>query len=135
MPAPVSVTCTRCPTHEKYTHTAREHEIANAWIPSFVDYIKTDAFADSDSPISYKDALERFSLDVSVRRVGRVLDSVEWILRSRGWPQDACGGVAAYVVNAGTGEPGDGWKALWKIHPRDAREAARAYVREQALAD
>jgi hypothetical protein len=113
----------------------REHEIAREWIPAFLEFIKTDAFAYTDKPISYKDAIDRFGLDVSVRRAGRVLDAVEWILRGRGWPQDACGGVAAYVVNAGSGEPGDGWKALWKVHPRDAREAARSYVREQALAD
>jgi hypothetical protein len=129
------LTCHACPSNPKYTHSQREHDVADAWIPALVDYIKVDAFASLDRPLSYKDAVTKFSLDTSVRRAGRVLDAVEWILKSRGWPIEACAGVAAYVVNSSTGEPGDGWKELWTMHPRDAREAARSHVRELALAD
>lgn len=128
-------TCRACPSHEKYTHSLREHEVAALWLPDFLAYIKQDAFDDGDRPLTYKDAIEKFSLDVSVRRAGRVLDAVEWLLRARGWPLEACAGAAAYVVNSSTGEPGDGWKDLWKMHPRDAREAARAHIRELTLAD
>lgn len=132
---PTSSTCTTCASNPKYTHTVREHDVAELWIPALYDYIKQDAFSDVDRPISYKDAVTKFDLDVHVRRVGRVLDAVEMILSHRGWPADARGGVAAYVVNASTGQPGEGWLDIWKVSPYDARQAARAYVREMTLAD
>jgi hypothetical protein len=117
------------------THTVREHGIADAWIPDLVTYIKTDAFARMDRPLSHQEAATRFGLDVGVRRVPRVVDAVESILRGRGWPEPACGGVTAYVVNAGSREPGDAWAALWRMKPVEARRAARAHIREEALSD
>jgi hypothetical protein len=130
-----TMTCQSCRSNPKFTHTVREHEVAERWIPSLFDYIKQDAFADLDRPISYKDAIIKFGLDVHVRRVGRVLDAVEMILGARGSPPPARGGVAAYIVNAATGEPGDGWTEIWQVSARDARESARAYVRDQVLGD
>jgi hypothetical protein len=128
-------TCQACPRHGTYTHSVREHDVAQDWTPALVIHIKTDAFASMDRPLSYKEAIEKFDLDVPLRRAGRVLDAVEWILRGEGWPADACGGVAAYVVNASSREPGEGWKAVWDRDPRAARAVARAFVREQALSD
>jgi hypothetical protein len=132
---PTSSTCRACASNPKYTHTEREHELADQWIPFLYAHIKQDVFTDRDRPISYKDAVGKYGLDVHVRRVGRVLDAVEMILSERGWPSEPRGGVAAYVVNASTGEPGDGWSDIWKVSPRDARSSARAYVRELTLAD
>ena len=132
---PLSSTCTACPSNPKYTHTVPEHEAAERWIPALHDHIKQDVFSDRERLITYKDAVTKFDLGVSVRRVGRVLDAVEQILSDRGWPSEARGGVAAYVVNASTGLPGEGWSDIWKVSPRDARRAARAYVRELTLAD
>jgi hypothetical protein len=131
----VSATCPVCRSNPKYTHTVREHEVAEAGLPALHDYIKQGAFSDQDRPISYKDANEKFGLGVNVRRVGRVLDAVELILSGRGWPAEARGGVAAYVVNSATGQPGDGWTDIWRVSPYDARSAARAYIRELTLAD
>jgi hypothetical protein len=129
------VTCRICASHAKYSHTEREHEVAEAWIPDFLSYIKTDAFSGTDRPLTFTSAAEKFSLGTSVRRTGGVLDAVEWILRGQGWPDEACCGVTAYVVNASSREPGAGWKDLWKVEPGQARAAARAFVREAALAD
>jgi hypothetical protein len=133
MVAQFSQTCRQCPSHPKYTHTVREHDVAQSWIPSLFDYIKQDAFADLDRPLTYQGSIEKFGLDLHVRRVGRVLDAVEMILRSDGWPAEACGGVAAYVVNSQTGKPGEGWSEIWNVAPYDARSAARAHVRDVVL--
>ena len=130
-----STTCATCASNPKDTHTVLEHEAAEQWIPALHDHIKQDVFSDRERLITYKDAVTKFDLGVSVRRVGRVLDAVEMILRDRGWPSEARGGVAAYVVTASTGQPGEGWTDIWQVSPRDARQAARAYVRELTLAD
>jgi hypothetical protein len=130
-----SGTCAQCTSDPRYTHSFAEHQVAVAWIPTLLEYIKQDAFADTDRPLTYKGAMQKFGLRTSVRRVGRVLDAVELTLRSRGWPAEACGGVAAYVVNGSTGQPGEGWTAIWHVHPKDAREAARAHIRELTLAE
>ena len=69
------------------------------------------------------------SASTSVRRRGRVLDGVERILATRGWPEVAAAGLTASVVNSGSGKPGDGWVEVWNMNPDDAREEARAYLR------
>ena len=51
------------------------------------------------------------------------------ILATRGWPEEAGAGITAYVVNSGSGKPGDGWVQVWYMNPEDTREAARAWVR------
>lgn len=109
--------------------------MAEAWLPALYDYIKQDAFSDQDRPISYKDAKEEFGLGENVRRVGRVLDAVELILSGRGLPAEARGGVAAYVVNSATGQPGGRWTDIWRVSPYVARQAARTYVRVFTLDD
>jgi hypothetical protein len=126
-------TCTVCSMHAKYTHSAREHRVAQDWIDALLQYVKTDAFVRSDSTMTYAGAIERFDLDVTVRRAGRVLDAVERILVARGWPPEAAGGIAAYVVNSGSGKPGGGWMEVWNMNPEDARQVARDYLREEAL--
>ena len=117
----------------KYSHSVDEHRMAETWIDPLLSHVKTDAFSRGDRPVTYQGAIARFDLDTSVRRVGRVLDAVELILVSRGWPRTAAGGVTAYIVNAGSGEPGAGWMETWNMRPRDAREEARAYVRRLTL--
>lgn len=88
-------TCCECPSHEKYTHSLREHAVAEAWIPAFLDYIKVDAFDSLDRALPCRDAVANFSLDTTVRRAGPALDAVAWILKPRGWSIEACAGVAA----------------------------------------
>ena len=95
--------------------------------------MKTDAFTSRDSPLTYAKAIQRFQLDSTVRRVGRILDAVEHILVEQGWPEPAAEGIAAYLVNASSGEPGDGWADIRKVKPKIARQAARDYVRELTL--
>jgi hypothetical protein len=130
-----SGTCTTCQMNPKYTHSVREHEVAASWVAPLLAYVKTDAFIRSDSPLTYAAAKNRFQLDANVRRVGRVLYAVEQILLEEGWPPDAAAGITAYVVNASTGIPGYGWLEIWETDPDRARGAARAHVRELALAD
>ena len=46
----------------KYTHSAREHLTADAWVDPLLNYIKSDAFTDEDRPLTYQGAIDRFSL-------------------------------------------------------------------------
>lgn len=126
--------CTECDMNPKYPHSAREHRTANGWVEPLVAYIKSDAFTDEDRPLTYQGAIDRFDLRTTARRMGRVLDAVELILKSRGWPPAAVAGVAAYVVTAQTGQPGAGWFDIWHMHPHAARQIARDYIRELTLA-
>ena len=119
----------------KFTHTEKEHGVAIAWREPLLTHIKTDAFTRGDSKITYAAAIDRFHLDSTVRRVGRVLSAMEFMLVADGWPPETAAGVTAYVVNAGSGEPGDGWVDQWPMKPAVARAAARARVRELALTD
>ena len=41
----------------------------------------------------------------------------------------AAAGITAYVVNSGSGQPGNGWVQVWNMNPEDARKQARAYMR------
>jgi len=132
---PQSTTCGTCEMDPRFTHTAREHGVAEAWLPELLTYIKTDAFVRTDSTLSYAEAIDYFHLDCQVRRAGRVLDAAERILLSSGWPERAAAGVSAYVVNASTRRPGSGWMELWQRDPMLAREDTRAYIRELALAN
>jgi hypothetical protein len=113
----------------KFTHSVNEHELALQLIDPLLEYVKTDAFSRGDRPLTHAAALDRFNVQTTVRRLGRVLDGVERILIARGWPDVAGAGITAYVVNAGSGQPGSGWVQVWKMNPEDAREEARAYVR------
>lgn len=122
-------TCQICVMNPKLTHTVNEHELALELIDPLLLYIKTDAFSRGDRPLTYAAALERFGVDAPVRRMGRVLDGVERILVTRDWPPVAAAGVTAYVVNAGSRKPGDGWTEIWNMPPEDARAQARAYMR------
>ena len=113
----------------RFTHSVREHDLALMLVDPLLEYVKTDAFSRGDRPLTYAGALARFDVDTTVRRLGRVLDGVERILVTREWPEVAAAGITAYVVNAGSGSPGDGWVKLWNMNPLDARREARAYVR------
>lgn len=122
-------TCQICDMNPKFTHSVNEHGLSLALVAPLLEYVKTDAFSRGDRPLTYAAALERFHVDTSVRRLGRVLDGVERILAARGWPEVAAAGITAYVVNSGSGRPGDGWVEVWNMNPEDAREEARAYLR------
>lgn len=113
----------------KFTHSVNEHQLSLGLVDPLLDYVKTDAFSHGDRPLTYAAAKERFNVDTSVRRLGRVLDRVERILATRGWPEVAAAGITVYVVNSGSGRPGDGWVEVWNMNPEDAREEARAYLR------
>ena len=113
----------------KFTHSVKEHERALLLIDPLLEYVKTDAFSRGDRPLTQAAAIARFDVDTTVRRLGRVLDSVERILAARGWPKVAGAGITAYVVNSGSGQPGDGWVEVWNMRPEDARKQARAYIR------
>ncbi|MDO9486230.1 MAG: hypothetical protein Q7K25_09255 [Actinomycetota bacterium] len=125
-------TCQICTMNPKLTHTANEHELALQLKGPFLDYVKTDAFSGGDRPMTYAQVIKRFEIDTTVRRLGRVLDGMEQILASDGWPKTAEAGIAAYVVNA-TGQPGGDWAATWKMRPEDARRHARGYMRHLTL--
>jgi hypothetical protein len=131
--APISGTCLLCPSDPRFTHSVNEHQIAEAWLPHLMTHIKTDAFSGDDRPLSYTAAIDKFALATTSRRLGRVLDAVEHLLRDEQWPPSAAAGIAAYIVNAKSGQPGEGWFEIWKMDPRDAREAAREHLRELAL--
>lgn len=118
---------------ERFTHTAREHELAQDWVAPMVQHVKTDAFTSRDTPLTYAKAIQRFGFESTTRRVGRVMDAVEHILLEQGWPAPAAEGVTAYLVNATSGEPGDGWVEARRVKPKNARQAARDYVRELTL--
>jgi hypothetical protein len=136
MPATAtSAMCTECAVQTQFTHSVREHELAEAWVDPLVGWVKDDAFVRADSPMTYAEAMARFRLDTTTRRVGRMLDGVEQILRARGWPAEAAAGVTAYVVNSGSRTPGEGWMAIWQMNPKDARKQARRYVRELTLGE
>ncbi|MDO8309004.1 MAG: hypothetical protein Q7V58_11680 [Actinomycetota bacterium] len=122
-------TCQICDMNPKFTHSVNEHELSMQLVDPLLDYVKTDAFSHGDRPLTYAGARDRFKVSTSVRRLGRVLDGVERILATRGWPEVAAAGITAYVVNSGSGKPGDGWVQVWNMNPEDAREAARAYMR------
>jgi hypothetical protein len=113
-------TCQVCTMNPKFTHSVKEHERALLLVDPLLEYVKTDAFSRGDRPLTYAAAISRFDVDTTVRRLGRVLDGVERILATRGWPAVPAAGITAYVVNSGSGQPGDGW---------DARAQARAYIR------
>lgn len=113
----------------KFTHSKNEPPLSLGLVDPLLDYVKTDAFSHGDRPLTYAAAKERFNVDTSVRRLGRVLDGVERILATRGWPEVAAAGITAYVVNSWSGKPGDGWVESWNMNPEDAREEARAYLR------
>lgn len=81
--APSGGTCQTCQMNPKFTHSVNEHHLALALVDPLLDYVKTDAFSDGDRPLTYAVALERFDVDTSVRRLGRVLDGVERILAAR----------------------------------------------------
>lgn len=117
----------------KFTHSVNEHELAERLVRPLLDYVKIDAFSDGDRPLTYAGAIARFDVDTSVRRFGRVLDAVERILATSGWPDTAAAGITAYVVNSGSGKPGDGWVEVWNMNPEDAREQARAHLRRLTL--
>lgn len=135
MSKPQPTTCGTCEMDPRFTHTTREHEVAQEWIPGLLAYIKTDAFTAGDRTLSYGEAIDYFHLDCQVRRAGRVLDAAERILLASGWPEPAAAGVSAYVVNGTTRAPGYGWMELWHRDPRSARDDTRAHLRELALAD
>jgi hypothetical protein len=113
----------------KFTHSVNEHDCALLLIDPLLEYVKTDAFSRGDRPLTHAAAIARFDVDTTVRRLGRVLDGVERILATRGWPAVPAAGITAYVVNSGSGQPGDGWVLLWNMKPEDARAQARAYIR------
>jgi hypothetical protein len=136
MPAPpTNGPCTECAEPETLTHSTREHEVAAAWLDPLLQWVSDDTFVRTDSPMSYSEARTRFRLDTTDRRLGRVLDGVEQILRERGWPDAARAGISAYVVNASSREPSAAWMSTWQMDPKAARAQARQYVRELALAD
>lgn len=122
-------TCQVCTMNPKFTHSANEHELALLLVDPLLEYVKTDAFSRGDRPLTYAAAISRFDVDTTVRRIGRVLDGVERILATRGWPDVAAAGITAYVVNSGSGQPGNGWVQVWNMNPEDARKQARAYIR------
>lgn len=119
----------------KYTHSVNEHRLAEGLVEPLLAFVKDDAFTNSDTTLTYAQAIARFSVGTSNRRMGRVIDAVSRILQARGWPPAATAGIAAYVVSDGRGRPGPGWDALWNMNAEDARAEARAHVREQALRD
>src|SRR6185312_6502992 len=104
-----SAMCTECAVQTQFTHSVREHERAQEWVDPLVAWVKDDAFVRADSPMTCSEAMARFGFDTTARQVGRMLDGVEQILRARGWPAEAAAGVTAYVVNAGSRTPGQGW--------------------------
>jgi len=116
----------------KFTHSVNEHGLALELLNPFLEYVKTDAFSNGDRPMTYAQVIQRFDVPTSVRRLGRVLDAMERILASSGWPNTAGAGIAAYVVNS-TGKPGAGWVEVWQLRPEDARREARAYIRKLTL--
>jgi hypothetical protein len=128
-----SGTCPECDVRVHFTHSIREHELAQDWVAPLIQHVKTDAVTNRDSPLTSAKALQRFQLDSPVRRVGRILDAVEHILVEQGWPKPAAEGIAAYLVNASSGEPGEGWADNRNVKPKIARQAARDYVRELTL--
>ena len=79
------VTCQGCDMNPKFTHSVNEHQLSRGIVEPLLDHVKTDAFAHGDRPITYAAAKERFNVDTSVRRLGRVLDGVERILATRVW--------------------------------------------------
>jgi len=98
-------TCQICSVEGKYTHSVREHQVASQLVDPFLDFVKTDAFSNGDRRMSYAEAIARFNVDTSPRRMGRVLDAMSRILLSSGWPPVPVAGIAAYVVNASYGAP------------------------------
>lgn len=110
--------------------------MAADWVDPLLEHVRTDAFSRGNRPLTYQEAVSRFGLDTTTGRAGRLVFAIAHILvDERGWPRDAAGGVAAYVVSASTGSPPTAWNDLWQGRPQDARAGARAYVRELALAD
>jgi hypothetical protein len=132
---PATGTCTECPSDPRFTHSLNEHRIAVEWLPQLMVHIKTDAFAGDDRALSYQAAIDKFGLATTSRRLGRVLDAVEHLLRAEQWPPTATAGVAAYIVTAQSGQPGKGWFDIWRLDPRDARDAARQHIRGLAVDD
>lgn len=126
-------TCQICVMNPKFTHSVNEHALSLALIDPLLEYVKTDAFSRGDRPLTYAAVRERFDVDTTVRRIGRVLDGVERILLTRDWPEIAAAGITAYVVNGGSGQPGANWVEVWHMRPEDARRQARAYVRYLTL--
>ncbi len=119
----------------KFTHSVNEHALAEHLVAPLLAYVKVDAFSEGDRPLTYRQAIDRFDVGTSVRRLGRVLDAAERILAREGWPEVAAAGITAYVVNGGSGQPGYGWFEVWNMNAEDAREEARAYVRRLTLGD
>jgi len=101
-----------------------------------LEHVRTDAFSyERERVLTYQGAVDKFRIATTARKVGRVLDAVECMLVAYGWPPSAAAGITAYVVQGQSGKPGVGWYEIWNMNPEDAREEARAYLRNLVLGD
>jgi hypothetical protein len=99
-------------------------------VAPLLEYVKMDASSHGDRTLTDAEARDRFTVNTSVRRLtlGRVLDGVERILATRGWPEVAAAGITAYAVHSGSAKPADGWVRARNMNLDDASDAARAYM-------
>ncbi len=73
----------------KFTHSVNEHALAEHLVAPLLAYVKVDAFSEGDRPLTYRQAIDRFDVGTSVRRLGRVLDAADERPRPRASPHPA----------------------------------------------
>jgi hypothetical protein len=92
-------------------------------------WVEDDAHLREDSTLTYTRARATWGLSTAARGLGRVLDDACALLTVSHGPIVARG-VVAYVVNARTGQPGDGWDESSSLADKVTPEAARSEARE-----